>query len=356
MNCIPPVVNAVASQKQALINRALVVLLPLIPCADTATDRSLSKFGYSVCSNFACKIVRERRRSRLSEAVIFPIASANMSDSDRRTESDRKREDCETPSPDTAVRDEEGPESQQEPINLYIRGVAPQATDREVEEAFGQFGKTVSCSVVRDPYSRECRGFAFVKMATLKSAEAAMNVREGITVCGRQLNVERARRNGPHPKTPGQYLGVDRSVREKFGGIKRRFDDRGGPDYGRDPYARRHNGYEDDRFHSRRRMSPPRRPYSPDRGYGGRGQGRAYFEPRGSYGRDRRFENHSPFNDDQASRRPGAHEPQRRAGPPPAQSFREGETERREGPSQSNGFRRNEIAASGRDDFGRDRP
>lgn len=283
--------------------------------------------------------------------------SVAMSDSDRPTESAGKPEDCETPSPDTAGRDEDRAETQPEPINLYIRGVAPQATDRELEEAFDHFGKVVSCSVVRDPYSRECRGFAFVKMATMKSAEAAMNVSDGITVCGRQLSVERARRNGPHPKTPGQYLGVDRSVREKFGGHKRRFDDRGGPDYGRDQYARRHDGYEEDRFHPRRRMSPPRRQYSPDRGYGGRSQGRDYFEPRGRYGRDRRFENHSPSNNDHANRRPGPPEPQqRRAGPHPNQSFHEDDTARREGRPHSPAFRRNDIAASGRDDFGRDRP
>lgn len=282
---------------------------------------------------------------------------ATMSDSDRPTESARKPEDCETPSPDTAGRDEDRTETQQEPINLYIRGVAPQATDRELEEAFDHFGKVVSCSVVRDPYSRECRGFAFVKMATSESAEAAMNVSNGITVCGRQLNVERARRNGPHPKTPGQYLGVDRSVREKFGSHKRRFDDRGGPDSGRGPYARRHYGYEEDRFHPRRRMSPPRHPYSPDHGYGGRGQGRDYFEPRGRYGHERRFDNHSPSYDNHSSRRARPNESQpRRAGPPPAHSLREEETERREGRHHSPGFHRNEIVASGRDDFGRDRP
>lgn len=295
-----------------------------------------------------------------------------MSDSDRPTESVRERDDRETPSPETvgrdevrtdttvsagrdedrtAARDEDRTEAreedrtearQQDPINLYIRGVAPQATDKEMADAFDHFGKVVSCSVVRDPYSRECRGFAFVKMATMESAEAAMNVSNGITVCGRKLSVERARRNGPHPKTPGQYLGVDRSVREKFGN-KRRFDDRGGPDYGRDPYPRRPSGYEEERFQSRRRMSPPRRPYTPDRGYNARGSGRDHFEPRGEYGRDRRFENHSASYDNPTGRRQG----------PPDQGPPEPE-HRRDGPPVGN-FRQNEIAASGRDDFGRDR-
>ncbi len=43
---------------------------------------------------------------------------------------------------------------------------------------------------------------------------------------GRRLNVERARRNGPHDKTPGQYLGVDRAVQERYAGYKRSFEER----------------------------------------------------------------------------------------------------------------------------------
>jgi transformer-2 protein len=174
-------------------------------------------------------------------------------------------------------------------VNLYIRNVAPEATDKELEDAFGRFGDVISCSVVRDPYTKECRGFAFVKVASEEVADAAMNADDELMVCSRRLGVERARRNGPHEKTPGQYLGIDRTVRDRYAGHKRNYD--GGPrestnkdsrdsfedrrphgggfirdrwDYvagdGSDPYD------ECERYNPRRRFSPGRRaPGSPTR-------------------------------------------------------------------------------------------
>lgn len=163
-----------------------------------------------------------------------------------------------------------------EPINLYVRGVAPQASNEEVEAAFKKFGKIVSCSIVRDPYSKECRGFGFVKLASIEAAEEAMNPEIIIEVCGRRLNVERAKRNGPHEKTPGQYLGIDKSVRERYTGYKRAHYDpdqrhgRGGPyaDFDRrgpgGRFERRDPGRFDPRDGERGRFQKRRR-YSPDR-------------------------------------------------------------------------------------------
>jgi RNA recognition motif-containing protein len=255
-----------------------------------------------------------------------------MSNSESRDEPSGRRDERDTPSPDTG-RDGENDTREPEPINLYIRGVAPQVKDEELERAFANFGTVVSCSVVRDPYTSHCRGFAFVKMATMEAAEAAMNVEQGINLCGRQLNVERARRKGPHAKTPGQYLGVDRSIRERFTGNKRRFDDHGGYEHGRfdlnrrDAYPRRPLGDDEDRYAARRRYSPQRRIPSPGRGCDNNGYGRDHFAPRGGFNGGRNFE---------TGRRPGH----------PA---------RQDGPPSMHNVHANKITASGRDNFGRDR-
>jgi RNA recognition motif-containing protein len=180
-------------------------------------------------------------------------------------------------------------------VNLYIRNVAPEATDRELEDAFSRYGAVISCSVVRDPYTKECRGFAFVKVSSEEVADAAMNADDELSVCGRRLGVERARRNGPHDKTPGQYLGIDRTVRDRYVGHKRHIDEgsrepaskagrydsyddrrpRGG-DFSRDRWDHvAHGGAEPYEYHerytARRRFSPLRRaPGSPSRpGRGG---------------------------------------------------------------------------------------
>lgn len=97
-------------------------------------------------------------------------------------------------------------------INLYIRGIPRELADNsQLEDAIRPYAHVISCSVVFEPYSKECRGFGFVKVATKADAEAAMNPDNDISLMGSTIRIERARRNGPHVKTPGQYLGVDRS-------------------------------------------------------------------------------------------------------------------------------------------------
>lgn len=108
-----------------------------------------------------------------------------------------------------------------EPVNLYIRNLALDVDEQELEDAFGKFGHVVSCSIVRDPYTQVCRGFAFVKLATEEAAIAAMEPDANITLHQKVLGVERAKRNGPHKKTPGQYLGVDKNVQARYAGYKR---------------------------------------------------------------------------------------------------------------------------------------
>lgn len=78
-----------------------------------------------------------------------------------------------------------------------------------------------SAVVVRDPHSRECRGFGFVKMTTEKEAQLAVDSLVNFEFEGRQISVERAKRNGPHTRTPGAYMGLDRRIRDRYAGIKR---------------------------------------------------------------------------------------------------------------------------------------
>lgn len=78
-----------------------------------------------------------------------------------------------------------------------------------------------SAVVVRDPHSRECRGFGFVKMMSDKDAQQAIDNLQEFEFEGRHISVERAKRNGPHSRTPGAYMGLDRRIRDRYVGMKR---------------------------------------------------------------------------------------------------------------------------------------
>lgn len=60
---------------------------------------------------------------------------------------------------------------------------------------------------MRDPHTRESRGFGFVNMATGEQADAAKSGLQGEVYEGRTLSIEKARRSRPRTPTPGKYFG-----------------------------------------------------------------------------------------------------------------------------------------------------
>lgn len=98
--------------------------------------------------------------------------------------------------------------------NLYVKNLVPYARESDLRDTFSKFGEVDSCSVICDPFTGDCRGFGFVKMRSPKAAEATLHSEAPLLICKREVTVERAKRDRPHEKTPGQYLGVDRSLRK----------------------------------------------------------------------------------------------------------------------------------------------
>lgn len=210
--------------------------------------------------------------------------------------------------------------------NLFVTGIHPRLTEEEIQRLFEKYGDVEKCNIMRDPHTRESRGFGFVKMVTSDQADAAKNGLQGEVYEGRTLSIEKARRAKPRTPTPGKYFGppkrgtlkrirsysnanafVDDRPRRGFGGGDRygdRYDDRRG--YGRrDDYAPRggrgYGGgdrYGDDRGYSRRdRDEYAPRSYRDDR-YSSRGDDRRGGGG-GGYGYDRppRAEGGSGYGD-----------------------------------------------------------
>lgn len=139
---------------------------------------------------------------------------------------------------------------------------------------------------MRDPHTRESRGFGFVKMVTSDQADAAKNGLNGEVIEGRTLSIEKARRSKPRTPTPGKYFGppkrgtyihasadlpADKLAEDRRGG------GRGG--YGGDRYGDDRRGYGGGRRDDYR-----------DRGYRDRYDDRGYrdrYDDRG-YGGGRR--------------------------------------------------------------------
>lgn len=88
-----------------------------------------------------------------------------------------------------------------------MTGIHPRLNEDEVAALFEKYGPVEKCNIMRDPHTRESRGFGFVKMVTTEGADAAKDALQGEVYEGRTLSIEKARRARPRTPTPGKYFG-----------------------------------------------------------------------------------------------------------------------------------------------------
>lgn len=91
--------------------------------------------------------------------------------------------------------------------NLFVTGIHPRLLEEEVTRLFTKYGTVEKCQIMRDPHTKESRGFGFVKMITSEEADAAKEGLQGKEFEGRSLSIEKARRARPRTPTPGKYFG-----------------------------------------------------------------------------------------------------------------------------------------------------
>lgn len=171
--------------------------------------------------------------------------------------------------------------------NLFVTGIHPRLSEDEVTRLFSKYGNVEKCQIMRDPHTKESRGFGFVNFMTSDEADAARDGLQGKELEGRTLSIEKARRSRPRTPTPGKYFGPPK--REGGGPPRGRF---GGDRYGDDRrgYGGGRGGRYEDRGYRGYRDRDDRggggydRGYRDDRG----GYDRGYRDDRGGYDRSYR--------------------------------------------------------------------
>jgi len=83
-------------------------------------------------------------------------------------------------------------------VNIYVGNLSREVTEDELRQSFEAFGQVTSANIIKDRYSNESRGFAFVEMSTKSEAQAAINGLNGTSLGERTLSVSEAR-----PRTEG---------------------------------------------------------------------------------------------------------------------------------------------------------
>lgn len=99
---------------------------------------------------------------------------------------------------------------------LYIGNLPFSATDEQLNEWFAQVGVTPSAvNLIRDRFTGQSRGFAFVEVAKDEDAERAINSLNGQNFGGRNLVVNEAR---PQAERSGSGGGGGRGGGGGYGG------------------------------------------------------------------------------------------------------------------------------------------
>jgi len=103
-------------------------------------------------------------------------------------------------------------------MNIYVGNLSHDASTEDLRQAFEAYGEVSSANIIKDKYSGQPRGFAFVEMPNKAEAQKAIEGLNGKDLLGQQMNVNEARPRTEGGRPRGQ--GGDRG-RSGFGGGRR---------------------------------------------------------------------------------------------------------------------------------------
>ncbi len=81
--------------------------------------------------------------------------------------------------------------------SLKVDNLTYRTTPEDLKRVFEKFGDVGDVYIPRDRFTRESRGFAFVRFYDKRDAEDAMDTMDGAVLDGRELRVQEARYGRP---------------------------------------------------------------------------------------------------------------------------------------------------------------
>jgi len=103
---------------------------------------------------------------------------------------------CTTIHTDRAVRgnsDHNSSHGKEDLMNIYVGNLALNVTEDDLQQVFQAFGEVETVKIIKDRYSGESRGFAFVEMPAGAEAQTAINDLNGKELKGLQIKVNQAK-------------------------------------------------------------------------------------------------------------------------------------------------------------------
>lgn len=108
-------------------------------------------------------------------------------------------------------------------VSLKVDNLTYRTTPEDLKRAFEKYGDVGDVYIPRDRFTRESRGFAFVRYYDKRDGEDAMDAMDGAIMDGRELRVQMARYGRPPGGGGGRYGGRGRDRGYGGGGRRRSY-------------------------------------------------------------------------------------------------------------------------------------
>jgi cold-inducible RNA-binding protein len=92
-------------------------------------------------------------------------------------------------------------------LNIYVGNLSYEVTEEELRDEFAAFGEVASANIIKDKYSGQSKGFAFIEMPLLSAGQAAITGLNGKMLHNRQISVSGARPRTDNRGGGGSYGG-----------------------------------------------------------------------------------------------------------------------------------------------------
>ncbi|MBU0473050.1 MAG: RNA-binding protein [Bacteroidetes bacterium] len=92
-------------------------------------------------------------------------------------------------------------------MNIFIGNLSSEVTEAELRGSFEPFGKIDSVVLIKDKYTGQSKGFAFVEMPSKNEAEDAIKGLNGTPLKGKNLTVNEARPREARSDSRGGFGG-----------------------------------------------------------------------------------------------------------------------------------------------------
>ena len=94
-------------------------------------------------------------------------------------------------------------------MNIYVANLSNEISEDDLREAFKPFGQVDSASIIKDKYTGNTKGFAFVEMSSKEEGQAAIDALNGKELKGKTLTVNEARPRENRSSRRGGQQGYD---------------------------------------------------------------------------------------------------------------------------------------------------